>query len=211
DVDGGSLTAAVVAGPANGTLALNKDGTFTYTPNANFSGTDSFTYKANDSLADSNVATVTISVGAGNQAPVATDDAFATKEDVVVAGAVLGNDSDAARDNPTAALIDGPDNGTLVLNADGSFTYTPDADFSGMDEFTYQASDGILDSNIATVVITVTPVNDPPLAGDDSATTAEDTPVVIDVLKNDTDADGDTLTVTSATAQTGTVTINPDG
>src|SRR5262249_56011016 len=105
DVDGGSLTAAVIAGPANGTLDLNKDGTFTYTPDANFSGTDSFTYKANDGLADSNVATVTISVGAGNQAPVAADDAFSTKEDVVLTGAVLGNDSDADGDTLTAPLI----------------------------------------------------------------------------------------------------------
>jgi hypothetical protein len=139
-------------------LALNADGSFIYTPNANFNGSDSFTYHANDGLADSNIATVTITVNAVNDAPVANNDAYTTDEDTVLtvlAPGVLGNDTDADGDPLTAALVSSTSNGTLALNADGSFDYTPNAGFNGSDSFTYHANDGTVDSNIATVNITV--------------------------------------------------------
>ncbi len=91
------MSAVLVAGPANGTIVLNADGSFVYTPNANYNGTDSFTYKANDGSADSSAATVTISVAAVNDAPVATSDNYSTNEDGVLgiaAPGVLSNDSD---------------------------------------------------------------------------------------------------------------------
>jgi VCBS repeat-containing protein len=160
DADGDPLTAALQSGPANGTLTLNGDGSFSYTPDANFNGSDSFTYVANDGLDNSNIATVTITVNAVNDAPVAADDAYATDEDVtlnVAAPGVLGNDSDADGDALTAALVSGPGNGTLLLNGDGSFTYTPNANFNGTDGFTYSAGDGAL-SDTATVTITVNAV-----------------------------------------------------
>jgi VCBS repeat-containing protein len=100
-------------------------------------------------------------------APTAGDDAYTTDEDValnVAAPGVLGNDSDGDGDPLTAALVSGPSNGGLTLNADGSFTYTPDADFNGSDSFTYVANDGTQDSNVATVTITVNGVNDAPSA-----------------------------------------------
>ncbi len=184
DVDGDALTAALVVGPTNGTLSLDPNGSFTYTPNPAFSGSDSFTYVANDGTVDSNVATVTITVGAVNDPPVANDDSYTTDEDTpltVAAPGVLGNDTDADGDALTAALVlgSGPSNGTLALNADGSFTYTPNADFNGTDSFTYRANDGIVFSNQATVTITVNAVNDAPVAVDDGYTTAEDTPLTV--------------------------------
>ncbi|MCI0557940.1 MAG: Ig-like domain-containing protein [Nitrososphaera sp.] len=152
--------------------------------------------------------------------PVAEDDQYSTDEDTplnVPAPGVLGNDSDVDGDALAALLVSGPSSGELVLNTDGSFTYTPDDDISGVDSFTYKANDGITDSNIATVSITVNPVNDPPVAGDDQFSADENTPLVIaksDLLSNDLDKDGDTLFVASSdlvSTAGGTITDNGDG
>ncbi len=162
---GTTLTATLGASPANGTVTLNADGSFTYTPAANFNGTDSFTYTASDGTAVSNVATVTITVTGVNDAPVAVNDTASTTEETAVSGNVLGNDTDVDPGTTlTATLGASPTNGTVTLNADGSFTYTPNANFNGTDSFTYTASDGTAVSNVATVTITVTGVNDAPVA-----------------------------------------------
>ena len=168
DADGDPLTAVLATDPANGTLTLNSDGSFEYTPNAGFSGTDSFTYNANDGTDDSNLATVTITVAdAPNTPPVADDDSFATAFETLLsvpaATGVLDGDTDADGDPLTAVLATGPANGTLTLNSDGSFDYTPNAGFSGEDNFTYNANDGTDDSNLATVTITVADMEDEPL------------------------------------------------
>lgn len=155
DVNGDALSASLVSGPSHGTVMLNGDGSFVYTPGAGYHGMDSFTYKANDGQADSNVATVMITVVPVNDRPVAVDDAFTTNEDTPVAGAVLPNDSDDDGDVLTATMVSSPSHGTVVLNPDGSFTYTPAANFSGVDSFTYKANDGQADSNVATVTITI--------------------------------------------------------
>ena len=167
-----SLTAVVVSQPASGSLTLNANGSFTYTPNANFNGTDSFTYTARDGTSVSNVATVTIAVNAVNDAPVAVNDAATTPEETAVSGNVLTNDTDVdAGTTLTATLVANASNGTATLGSDGAFTYTPNANFSGTDSFTYTASDGTAISNIATVTITVTAVNDAPIAVNDAAAT----------------------------------------
>src|SRR5207249_501527 len=104
-------------------------------------------------------------------------------------------DTDVDGDTLTAVLVTGPTHGTLSLSANGSFTYTPAANYNGSDSFTYKASDGQAFSNVATVSLTITPVNDPPVAADDSGSTAEDTPLTVSapgVLGNDTDVEGDT-------------------
>jgi VCBS repeat-containing protein len=127
-----------------------------------------------------------------NQDPIANDDAYSTDEDTtlnVSAPGVLGNDSDADGDPLTAVLDTEPGNGTLTLNADGSFTYTPDSNFNGIDSFIYHANDDSADSNTATVTITVDAVNDPPVAGDDSISVDEGGNVMAEVLSNDTDPD----------------------
>ena len=167
DPDGDTLSAILVTDAAHGTLALAADGSFTYTPDADFNGTDSFTYTASDGDLTSGPATVTITVGAVNDAPAAADDSAETDEDTplsVDAPGVLGNDTDPDGDTLSATLVTDAAHGTLALAADGSFTYTPDADFNGTDSFTYTASDGELTSGPATVTITVVPVDDPPAA-----------------------------------------------
>src|SRR3970282_2055753 len=94
----------------------------------------------------------------------------------------------------TPALVAAPLHGTLALNLDGTFTYTPSLDYYGPDSFTYRVSDGELDSNLATVSVTVTPVNDAPLAADFQASTAEDTALVLDLRSYGTDVDSSVLT-----------------
>ncbi len=220
DADGDTLTinTTPVTAPTNGTLVINADGTYTYTPNANFSGTDTFTYEISDGKGGTDTATVTINVGVQNDAPVATDDTATTNEDQPLNGAsLLGNDTDADGDTLTinTTPVTAPSNGTLVINADGTYTYTPNANFSGTDMFTYEVSDGKGGMDTATVTITVSAVNDNPVANDDTATTNEDTPLNgASLLGNDSDADGDTLTIntTPVTAPTnGTLVINADG
>src|SRR5207245_1445136 len=166
DIDSAAITAVLVAGPSHGTLTLNANGSFSYTPASNYNGSDSFTYKANDGSLDSNVATVAITVTAVNDAPVAANDSYTTNEDTpltVAAPGVLGNDTDIDSSTLTAVVVTGPANGTLTLNTDGSFTYTPAANFNGTDTFTYKVNDGSLDSHPATVNLVINAVNDAPV------------------------------------------------
>jgi VCBS repeat-containing protein len=218
DVDGDALTVGLVSGPSHGTVALNANGSFSYTPVANYHGPDSFTYRASDGTATSGPATVSLTVRSVNDAPVARDDSYATDEDtplIVAAPGVLGNDSDVDGDALTAASVSGPSHGTLTLNADGSFSYSPAANYNGPDSFTYKASDGVADSNVATVSLTVRSVNDAPVARDDSYATDEDTPLIVaapGVLGNDSDVDGDALTASLVSGPShGTVALNANG
>ena len=219
DVDGDTLSAVVVAGPSRGTLELAADGSFRYTPAPNVNGADSFRYKATDPSGVASEATVRIDVRAVPDAPIATDDAYETNEDVplaVPAPGVLANDTDADGDALTAIVRDGPSHGTLTLAPNGSFTYTPTANFNGADSFRYEASDGTLRSGPTTVRITVHPVNDAPAAVDDEYATNEDEPLVVaaaaGVLANDTDVDGDALSAALVSGPSqGTLTLDPSG
>ena len=147
-----------------------------------------------------------------NNPPVATPDpAVSATEDTPVSFPVLGNDTDADGD-PLTVTGATASNGTVTVNPDGSLSYKPNPDFHGTDTVTYTISDGKGGTATTTVTINVAPVNDPPVAVADTATTREDTPVTVAVLGNDTDVDGDTLTVTGATVDPakGSVTVNPD-
>src|SRR5207247_2053911 len=161
DPDGNALSAALVSSPTHETLSLSSNGSFTYTPDASFVGQDVFTYRASDGQANSNTATVTINVSTNNRSPVANNDAYSVNEDAtltVAAPGVLGNDTDPDGDALTATLVTSTTNGSLTLNANGSFTYVPASNFIGSDGFTYRARDpGGLTSN-ATVALQVTPL-----------------------------------------------------
>ncbi|MCI0443225.1 Ig-like domain-containing protein, partial [bacterium] len=214
DPNGDSLMPILDVGPANGQFTLNPDGSFTYVPDNGFTGDDTFQYHANDGFANSNVVTVTITVT--NSPPVAVDDGYSTPKNTqlnVSAPGVLGNDSDENGDAINSVLDSGTSNGTLNFNSDGSFTYTPDAGFIGSDSFTYHANDGLVDSTIATVTISVT--NSAPVAVNDSYSTVHNVQLNVGapgVLSNDSDADGDALNAVKDTdPPNGTVTLNADG
>ena len=216
DVDAGDTKAinGVTQG-AHGTVVANGDGTLTYTPAANYNGSDSFTYTMKDAAgAVSNSATVAVTITAVNDAPVAVNDSATTNEDTAVTITVLANDTDVdAGDTKAINSITQGAHGTVVVNGDGTLTYTPAANYNGSDSFTYTMKDAAgAVSNSATVTVTITAVNDAPVAVNDSATTNEDTLVNIAVLSNDTDVDaGDTKAVASVTQGAhGTVTINAD-
>jgi VCBS repeat-containing protein len=220
DEDGNPLTAVVTRTADHGTLALAADGSFIYTPTPNYSGDDEFRYRASDGTAQSNEAHVRITVSAGgNDLPVAAADNYSTAEDtplnVAAANGVLRNDTDADSDALTAVIVTNVTSGTLLLNADGSFSYTPNAGFNGTDTFAYQANDGTGASNTATVTIAVSAGNDAPSAAADAYATTEDTPLTVaaaGVLANDSDPDGDTLTAALVgNATSGTVTLNGSG
>jgi VCBS repeat-containing protein len=218
DPESNPLTASLVTDVSNGTLALNGDGSFTYDPDANFNGSDSFTYKANDGTADSNIATVTITVNPVNDPPVALDDDYTVAEDSplsVPQPGVLQNDYDVDLDPLSVNLDTTTSHGTLSLNSNGSFIYIPNNNFNGQDTFTYYLNDGTTNSELATVTITVTPVNDAPKAYNESYNTLEDTLLTVaapGVLENDTDVDEDILTAVLATTTLhGTLTLNANG
>lgn len=150
-------TVTIARPPASGTVFVDAaSGAITYTPSPNFWGVDAFEYAVRDNLgAVSNQATVSVTVMAQNDLPVAVDDTFLLTGSslFVAAPGVLENDSDVDGDPLTAVLVTGVSHGTLNLATDGSFTYTPGASFSGLDAFTYRAHDGIGESNLATVTI----------------------------------------------------------
>ncbi|MDQ3906899.1 MAG: Ig-like domain-containing protein, partial [Acidobacteriota bacterium] len=205
-----TFTYTIVGQPTHGTLS-GASPNIVYTPAADYNGTDSFTFKANDGHATSNTSTVTITVNAVNDAPFANNDSATTDEDTPVDVSVLANDTDTEGDALTVASFTQGAHGT-VANNNGVLTYTPAPDYNGADSFTYTISDGNGGTATGTVSITISPVNDPPVAVDDSASTDEDTAVNVTVLVNDTDVDGDTLSVASVGAPAhGTATINPDG
>lgn len=217
DADGDFLAAVLVAEPAHGSLTLEDDGSFSYTPDQNFTGADSFTYKVSDGIDESNTETVTLNVHAANVSPVAGNEEYATLHDTMLSvemPGVLANDTDEDLDQLTAVLATGPSHGTLTLNEDGSFNYTPDEDFVGADSFTYYANDGADDSDDpATVTIDVT--NDEPGAGDASYTILHDQTLTVGspgVLDGTFDPNDDAVTASLVNdVSHGTLTLNADG
>ena len=212
DVDGDALTVDDVTSPSHGMVKVNAAGTITYTPHTDFNGADRFTYTVADGVGGTATASVILTVTPVNDLPVAADDAATTDEETAVIVEVLANDTDADGDALTVDDMTSPSHGTVIVNADGTITYTPHTDFNGADTFTYTVADGQAGTDEATVTITVSPVNDLPVAADDAATTDEETAVTVEVLANDTDVDGDALTVDDVTSPShGTVKVNADG
>ncbi|MDG2623270.1 tandem-95 repeat protein, partial [Vibrio parahaemolyticus] len=206
DVDNvdGELTFSV-SGNSNIQVAIVK-GIATFTPTADWNGSEALTFTATDPSGESVSQTVNFTV-----APVADIEADKTTvvEDTPTIIKVLGNDTFEGKDKVVSLDAEnGPKNGTVIVNSDGTVTYTPNDNYVGEDTFTYVVTSGGV-SESTTVEVNVTPVNDAPVAKGDIATTQEDTAVTIDVLPNDTDVDGDTLSIQSASVPSdqGTVEI----
>ncbi|VEE14849.1 retention module-containing protein [Ectopseudomonas mendocina] len=207
DVDGDTLTYSIANGngPQHGTVVMNADGSYTYQPAKDFNGSDSFTVTIDDGNGGTTTSVVSVTVKPVNDAPTAAPSSISTDEDTPVNGSVVGNDVDG--DTLTYSLANGPQHGSLVLNANGTYTYQPAKDFHGSDSFTVTIDDGNGGTTTSVVTVTVNPVNDAPVANDDSVTTLEDTAVTIDVLANDTDVDGDSLLISGASAGHGSVSV----
>ncbi len=220
---GGAASLAITTGGSLGTATL--EGTvLSYVPDADAFGTDTIVYTATNS-AGSDSGTITVTIAPVNDPPVANDDTASGNEDTVITVDVLVNDTAGPGEDDLLTIQSVADgaNGTTLVNSNGQIEYTPDPDFFGSDTFTYVLSDGSL-TDTATVTVTVNPINDPPEAIDDSATTDEDNAVTIDVLANDSDGagnEGDTLTVqldpsdppssgTAVVNSNNTITYTPD-
>ncbi|EOV0921133.1 tandem-95 repeat protein, partial [Vibrio parahaemolyticus] len=184
-----------VSGNSNVLVSI-ENGIATITPTADWNGSETLTFTATDPSGESVSQTVNFTV-----APVAdiVADSVTVVEDTPTIIKVLGNDTFEGDDKVVSLdTNNGPANGTVSINPDGSVTYTPNDNYHGTDSFTYIVTSGGVSESI-TVNVDVTPVNDAPVAKDDIATTQEDTAVTIDVLSNDTDVDGDKLSIQSAT------------
>ncbi|MDP3822335.1 MAG: VCBS domain-containing protein, partial [Burkholderiales bacterium] len=243
DVDGTVVSVTVTTLPTDGVLYLQGGVTpvvagtaltpaqaanLVFVPAANFNGAIPVTFTVTDNLGSvSTPVTAQITVAPVNDAPVANADVAVSLEDIPVSGNVLANDSD--NDDPALTLsqfsVGGsvyaagstatlPGVGTLVMLADGSYTFTPALNFNGaVPVVGYTATDGTA-SSTATLTLSVTAQNDAPIANDDLASTPINAPVTVAVLANDRDVDGDTITVTGAALANpaqGTVSVNPDG
>ena len=194
DPDLDALTFSIVADGTLGSATVTDAaaGTFIYTPNANANGQDTFTFKANDGTADSNVATVTVTITPVNDTPIALDSLHPGTEDTPVEATLQASDPDG---DPLTFTIDAsPNKGTVTITnpATGAFTYVPNANANGVDTFTFTASDGTLTSLPALFTIDVAPVNDPPVAQTGVVTTTES--VTVSGQLTATDVDGDPLT-----------------
>ena len=237
DTDGSinDASVSIVSNPTNGTVTVNPTtGEVTYTPNAGFNGTDTFVYSVCDNgtplPAQCDQATVTITVNPINDAPIVDNDSNTINEDQGPATGDLTDAGDSDPDGTTLVAsttpVDGPSNGNIIINADGTYSYTPNAGFNGQDTVVVS----ICDSGTPlptlcvndTLIITVTPINDAPNAVVDNASTYETISVIISVTNNDSDSDGiidvQTVTVTnnptngsaSVNSSTGQITYTPN-
>jgi hypothetical protein len=198
DPDADAIIVESVTQPMNGT-AVNNTTSITYTPDSGYSGVDTFSYTVSDSNGGTDTVKVAVAVSAANDPPVAQDDSVVTEEDTLVTILLLANDRDPDGDFLLVASFSQPSNGS-VLNTRTSVSYIPDSGFSGIDIFTYTVSDGNGGTAMATVTVAVAAVNDSPRAQDDSGVTDEALPVILPVLLNDDDPDGDSLEIESLTS-----------
>ena len=194
DVDGNALSYSIVSNGSKGTVAITNaaTGTYTYTPNLNATGSDSFTFKANDGLVNSNIATISVNIAALNDAPVANDGNLNTSEDSAANGTLSANDVDG--NALSYSIVSNGSKGTVAITnaATGTYTYTPNPNAFGSDSFTFNAYDGLVNSNTATITVNIAGLNDAPVANDGNLNTNED--VAANGVLSATDVDSAVLT-----------------
>ena len=221
DQDGDTLTFSIVANGSKGGAVITNpsNGAFIYTPNKDATGSDSFTFKVNDGTADSNIATVTVTINSVNDPPTAAGSSITVDENQSVSGQLTASDSD---DDPlTFSIVTNSSKGSAIITspATGAFTYTPNKDETGSDAFTFKVNDGTVDSNIATVNVTINVINTAPVASNDAFATGINVPYSGHLLASDPDGDPLTFVIfTNASkgsaaitnAATGAFTYTPD-
>jgi large repetitive protein len=213
DPDGGDVLAyTLTSTPTIGEIIFNEDGSFSYTPNANVHGTEIIFYTVCDQDGLCSTSTLQIQVLVQNDIPSANGEFYSTLEDQPISGTVAGNDLDSDLEVLTYSIVGQPENGSIIFNADGTFTFTPFLDVNGSQEVNYIVCDpqGACDSAILLIVIT--PVNDPPVAENDLVNLIEDTPKNSTVSSNDSNPDGDLLSYSTITEPLhGQIILNSDG
>lgn len=226
DNENNPLSAVLVSNVSHGNLTLGANGQFVYIPNDNYSGSDSFMYRPHDGSVAGNAVTVTINITPVNNPPVAVSDFVTIPEDGSLNVRVVDNDYDPEGASLTVVAAY-TTNGTAIVNNSGSggrVRFTPEPNFHGIVVFSYTVTDGVV-SATGTVTVTVTPINDAPVANDDSYTSSAGKPLVVSVtevppsgaagagvLANDTDVEGDVLSAQLvSTVSQGTLVLNPDG
>ncbi|HEX8113424.1 MAG TPA: Ig-like domain-containing protein, partial [Kofleriaceae bacterium] len=206
DPDGDALTVVSFTQPSHGASSFTGN-VATYTPTPGYTGSDELEYTISDGHGGTSTASVFVTVTATNDPPVAADDTLVTPEDTEGGVNLLGNDSDPDGDSLTVVAFTQPLHGTVSVVA-GLASYIPATDYNGPDAFGYTVADPSGATSTATVHVTVVPVNDPPVAIDDSASLDEDTTATIDAVANDSDVAGDVLAIASVTQPAhGTVAI----
>jgi len=193
DVDNDTLVFQIASSPQNGVVTGTAP-SLIYNPNQDFTGSDSFTFSVSDGELSSDITVISISVVSVNDAPIAQDESLSTDEDVAVN--IVLNASDIDGDGLTFELLSQPQNGVLS-GSTPNLTFTPNANFNGNDSFTFRVSDGSLASDVSQVSISVTAINDAPVAGAQTVVVDEDSSVQTTLVA--TDVDGDTLSYTVAT------------
>ena len=208
DIDGNPLTYSKVAGPSHGAATVNANGSWSYTPAADYDGADSFTFRANDGTANSGTVTLSLTISAVNDAPVCADDASIGDRNQQQTGTIVCADVDD--DTLAIAKISGPSHGSASVATNGDWTYTPTVNFSGSDTFTFRANDGSVNSNNATMQLTISATNSAPLCTADSSSGPEDADQTGTVTCSD--GDDDEMTYTKVGNPThGTATVDADG
>ncbi|GAA0627724.1 hypothetical protein GCM10009422_25930 [Brevundimonas kwangchunensis] len=220
DPEGGTLTASLFGQPRNGTVTMNPDGSFVYTPNPLFHGTDSFIYLVTDSSGEISSQVVTLTVANNNTPPVAVGESYEVDRNTVLTvtaeDGILANDHDPDGDTLQILMAGPPLHGSITINQDGSFTYTPHLNYSGPDSFSYIIRDPSGDEALATVRLTVRGPNNPPVARDNGYQVDEDGTLTIGapggVLANDVDPEGAPLTAQLVSGPShGTLELAADG
>jgi len=211
DIDNDSIFYSIVSSPSNGSVSISSQSSQSsslaiYSPSTNFNGTDTFTYKASDETDDSNTATVTVTIASVNDAPTAEDVSFTVSEESKSSKNILSlSGADVDGDDLTYIITSNVTQGTVSLS-DSLITYIPSIDYAGQDSLKYKVNDGVLDSNIATAIITISGESDTPSA-DNMYPVMDEDGGTINITLSGSDPDGGTLTyVLSTTPSNGTVT-----
>lgn len=210
DIDGDSLNITDVFNPTHGTVSI-EDSNIIFNPAGDFNGAASFEYTISDgNLTDTS--TVTVTINPVNDVPTVNSQSVSIDEDTAVTIILSGSDIDG--DKLSYALVSNPSNGSLGPVSGNEVIYTPNLNYAGTDSFTFKVSDGALDSNTATISITINPVNDAPVAENDTASVNEDTTLILAksiLLVNDSDIDKDGLSITDVSnSVNGSVSIMDD-
>ncbi len=220
DPDGDDLTVTSISNARSGSATINSDNTVTFVPADSFSGTAGFSYVIDDGNGGTDTGAVTVLVSDTNAAPVASDDNASTSEETSVVIEVLSNDSDPDGDSLSVTNIVDTRSGSATINANNTVTFVPADSFSGTAGFSYVIDDGNGGTDTGAVTVLVSDTNAAPVAVDDTRSTEEGDPVGVQVLQNDSDPDGDSLTLSvltqpsngsaSITAQGEVIVYSPD-